>query len=281
MVRLAAALLLLQAEGMRPRYGADAGRGDRIFTELKITVRLDGTEPLLALVRTLHPLVNMEKLVLRADATRYVAPDGKHRFEHEEARVEMRYHGEDRACEYRRGMPPEEDPDKLRQLMWTLAAAGRSFSLSPEGEYRSDDPDQDHNGEAMDLIALAVTRMPPGAVREGDAYEREWKGFRLEKERKGAFSFRQKVRIEKIEEREGRKVATLASTLTGSVDPGGGRAAATCEGKTTLLIEVGSGRVLSAQGSGRVVNRYSGTGEDGAKHEVTLTFDVEGKTRVH
>ncbi len=287
MTRLAALLLLLQAGGVRLKYGAEPGPGQRVFTEQRISIKIEGTEAMVGLVRSLHPLLGMEKLLIRAEGTRLVTPEGKHKFDYDEARVEMRLDGKDHEYEYARGMPPEGDQDKTRQMMWYLAAAGRTFSLSPEGEYRSEDASQDHHGEAMDLIALGITRMPSGAVREGDSYEEEWKGSRADKEKKGVFAFRQKARVEKIEDREGRKTATLVSTLSGTLEAPAGvgekpreDSRTTCEGKTKVVLEVDSGRVVSSEGSGRVVGRFRGTGEGGAPAEVTLTFECEGKTRI-
>lgn len=285
-IRLAAAIALLQAGGVPLRYGAGAGSGDRIFTEQRISIRVGGTGALTDLAFSLYPLLKMQKLLLRAEGTRTIEPGGRHRFAHDEARVEMRFEDKDLEYDFTRGMPPENDKDKLRQMMWVLGASGRSFTLSPAGEYGSEDATQDHHGEALDLIALGVTRMPPGPVKEGDSYEREWRGARSDREKKNVFAFRQEVRVEKIENRDGKKTAILSSTLAGTLEPlekesrkPGESPRATVEGKTTLVLEVDGGRVVSSDGSGRVVSSFRGPAEGGAPSEVTITFECEGKLR--
>jgi hypothetical protein len=45
-------------------------------------------------------------------------------------------------------------------------------------------------------------------------------------------------------------------------------------------IEVESGRVLSSEGSGKVVGYYRAPAGDGGKNEFTLTLTASGKVRV-
>jgi hypothetical protein len=206
------------------------------------------------------------------------------KFDFDEARVELRYDDEDHEFEFQKGQAPEDDKNKLRQMMWYLAAGGKNFTLTPEGEYRSDDLTQDHNGEAMDLIGLAVTRMPDKEMKAGDTYEKSWKGSRSEKNKQAKYDFKQKVTVEKIEERDGKKVATLAGELTGKLDGGKDPAAeegwTKCEGKTKLVLEVDTGRVLSSEGKGAVTAYFKNTSENGSKQEIKLLFSVEGKMAV-
>lgn len=275
------ATLLLGGDGVTLKYATERTPKDKISVEQKLT--LEGTDQMLAFVRSMHPFLSLEKLVVRADGTRQVLGGKKQRFEYDEARVEMRYDDEDYEYDYTKGMPPESDKDKIKQMMWFFAAGGRTFTLTAEGEYRSEDKDQDHNGEAMDHIALGIVRLPDKPVEEGDAWEKSWTGQRSEKGKKGKFAFTQKVKVEKIEERGGKKVATLAGDLAGKLqgekDPSAEEAWTKCEGKTKTVIEVESGRVLSSEGQGKVTAYYRGVAENGGKNELTLTFGVEGKTR--
>lgn len=280
------ALLVLPQEGVTLRYGAPNAK-DKIYAEWTLELKLEGTDPAVHFVRSLHPFLSLEKLVLRAEGSRKVQGN-RVRFEYDEARVEARYDDEDYQIDFERGVPPPNlEENKFRQFLWFLMAAGRSFTLSPRGEYRSDDPNQDHNGEAMDLIGLAVLRFPEGPVRPGEAVEAEWKGERSEKNKKGRFAFRQKAAVEKIEERAGARVATLAGDLTGTLEaPPEERDRAAeetwtkCEGKVRAEIEVESGRVLASEGSGKVVAYYRAAAGDGGKNEFTLTLSVSGKVKV-
>jgi hypothetical protein len=277
-------LLALQSEGIKPRYSTAQGPRERVYAEMKLGVRIEGPDQLANYIRSMHAFLSMEKLLIRADGGRQVSAGGKVKVDHEEARVECRYDDEDHEFEYTRGTPPPDGKDKLKQMLWFLSAGGRNYTLSPEGEYKSDDANQDHNGEAMDLFSNGVTRMPDGPVREGETYEKKWKGQRSEKNKQGKFAFTQKVKVEKVEVVEGKKVATLTSTLTGILeqpasekDKSAEEASTRAEGKTKLVIEVDTGRVVSSEGSGKVVAYHRGVNENGGKQELTLTFSVEGK----
>jgi hypothetical protein len=282
MIRLAlTAILLAQGEEVALKYGTEKSGADKVTRELKLTLKLEGPDQLLGYVRSMHQFLSMEKLMLRAEGTRQVLGGRKQRIDHGEARVEMRYDDENYELDYAKGQPIEKD--KTRQMMWYFAAAGATFTLSADGEYsKLDDPNQDQNGEAMDLIAMGIVRMPGKPVREGDTYEQKWKGQRSEKGKKGVYAFAQKVKVEKIESRDGKKFATLAAELTGQVeggqkDPSAEEAWNKCEGRIKTVIEVGTGRVVSSEGAGKVVVYHRGTSDKGEKQELTLTFTVEGK----
>ncbi|HLY10904.1 MAG TPA: hypothetical protein VKW04_16500 [Planctomycetota bacterium] len=274
----------VEGEGVKPRYGADKGGRDRVFVETKLGITIDGTDQLANMVRSMHPFLSMEKLMIRAEGGFQVVSKNRRKLDYDEARVEVRYDDNDHEYEFQKGQAPEDDKDKLRQMMFFLAAAGRNYTLSPEGEYRSDDPNQDQNGEAMDLMLLGITRMPDGPVKEGDTYEKKWKGQRTEKNKPGRYDFVQKVTVERIEEKDGKKVATLAGELSGKVDSGKDPAAdegwTKCAGKTKTVLEVDTGRVLASEGRGDVTVYFRNTADTGSKQEVKLTFKVEGKLAV-
>lgn len=281
---LAALCLLCPQDSVKPRYADERGPRDHVYAETQLGIKIEGAEQLANLIRSLHPFLSMEKLILRAEGGAQVTARNRRKIDYDEARVELRYDDEDHEYEFQKGQAREGDKDKLRQLMWFLASAGRNFTLSPEGEYRSDDPTQDHTGEAMDLIALGITRMPDQEVRQGESYEKSWKGQRGEKGKKSRFDFRQKVTVEKIEEREGKTVATLVGDLTGKLDaekdPAAEEKWTKVEGKSRITIEVHSGRLLSSEGKGTVTAYFRNTAETGAKQELKMCFSVEGKLTV-
>jgi hypothetical protein len=278
------ALLLAQSEGVKPRYGSDKGARDKVYCEMKMGVKIEGSEQLANFVRSMHPFLSMEKLQIRAEGGFQIVARNKRKMDYDEARVELRYDDDDHEFDFQKGQAPEDDKNKLRQMMWFLAAGGKNYTLTPEGEFRSDDLAQDHNGEAMDLISLGITRMPDKEVKQGDTYEKTWKGQRSEKGKQSKFDFKQKVTVEKIEEKDGKKVATLVSDLTGKLDGGKDPSAeegwTKAEGKTKIVIEVDTGRVLASEGKGSVVGYFKNTAENGSKQELKLTFSVEGKMAV-
>jgi hypothetical protein len=286
MIRVALiALLTLQAADAKPRYGVDKTAKDRVYAEMKLGIKIEGSDQMVNFIRSMHPFLSIEKLVLRAEGTHTVLGGGKHKVEYDEARIEGVYDDEKLEIDFQRGVPPADlASDKTRQMFWYLAAAGRTFSLSGAGEFRNDDPNQDQNGEAMDLYSLAIVRMPDGTVKEGDAYEKEWLGSRAEKNKQNKFRFKQKVKVEKVEAKDGKTQVTLVSDLTGKVegakDPGAEEAWTKCEGKTRTVLEAETGRILLAEGAGKVTGYFKNTGENGQKQELTLTFTSEGKLQV-
>lgn len=272
-------------EGVTLRYGEAPAEPVPVYSETKFGVTLEGTEEALTFARSMHPFMSMESLVVRSEGTRRITRLKRVKFENDASRVEMRYDDEDHEFDWTKGQPPVGEENKLRQMMWFLAAFGKSYRLTPEGEYTADDPNQDHNGEAMDLIAQGITRMPEGPVKEGDTYEVKFTGGRAEKKKNGRFAFVQKVTVEKFGERDGKKTATLTSVLTGRLeggekDPGADEAWTKVEGKTRLVLEVESGLVLEAGGQGKVTAYYEGPAQNGGRNTLTMTFRSEGKQRV-
>ena len=271
-----AALAALQAEGVTLAYAADKGPKDKVSLESKLTLKIEGQGPVVNYIRSLSPLLSLEKATLRADATAQVTGKNRHKLEIEESRLDFRYDDEDHQFEFKKGdLPPHAQKEKLKSMMYYFAASGWNYTLTPAGEYKTDQPDQDHNGEAMDLFSHSITRMPSKPVKEGDTYEATWRGQRADKRKDGKlkdsrYAFTQKVKVGKIEEKDGRQRATLTSELTGEVqvpdgekDPSAEEAWQKCEGKTRLVIEVGTGRVISSEGSGVCRAYYRGTAEDG------------------
>ena len=286
MTRLALiALVLFQADEPRVKYGVEKTGKDKVYAETKFGIKLEGNDQLVNYVRSLHPFLSIGKVVIRAEGSHQGLGGGKHKVEYDEARIEAVYDDDPYELDYQKGVPPGDlAKDKTRQMFWYLAAAGRNFSLTSAGEYRSDDANQDHNGEAMDLVALGIVRMPDKAAKEGESYEKEWTGSRSEKGKDAKFKFKQKVLVERIETKDGKKHVTLVGDLSGKLegakDPSAEESWTKCEGKTKTVLELETGRILSAEGQGKVTAYYRNTGENGAKQELTMTFSSEGKLQV-
>ena len=281
MITLALALCL-QAEPVTLRYGVDKSPKDKVYAEMRLGIKIEGADALANFVRSMHPLLSLEKLVMRAEGSHATSGAKKHRVEHDEARIEARYDDEDMELDFQRGVPPAGlEKDKARQMMWYLAAAGRSYSLSEKGEYRSDDANQDGNGEAMDILSLGIMRMPDGPVKEGDAWEKSWKGERSEKGKSKFISFTQKVKVEKIEKKDGKTHVSLSAELSGkgdgAKDAGAEEAWQKVEGTSKLVLEAETGRIIASEGAGKVVAYFRNTGDGGQKQDLTLTFSVGGK----
>lgn len=279
MITLLLALALQDAVTLK--YGSGLPK-DKVYAETKLGIKIEGADALANFVRSMHPLLSLEKLVMRAEGQHTTSGAKKHRLEYDEARIEARYDDEDLELDFQKGLPPEGlDKDKAKQMMWFLAAAGRNYSLSEKGEYRSDDLTQDQNGEAMDLISLSVIRMPDGPVKAGDAWEKTWKSERTKKGENKSFTFTQKSKVDKIEKKDGKTHVTISADLSGKGDgpknPQAEEERASVEGKQLLVLEAETGRIVSSEGSGKVVVYFRNSGDGGQKQELTLTFSCGGK----
>src|SRR5689334_4141895 len=131
MMRLALIVpLFLAQDAVKPRYAAEKGDRDRVYCETKLGIKIEGTEQLANFVRSMHPFLSMEKLLIRAEGGLQVTSKNRRKVEYDEARVEMRYDDEDHEYDFQKGQAPEDDKNKLRQMMWFLAAGGRNYTLS-------------------------------------------------------------------------------------------------------------------------------------------------------
>lgn len=282
-VLLAFACPALAEDTVRLHYDS-APHQENIAAELSLSITIEGTPASTNFVRSLHPLLSLNSFRMRAEGTHVVAGK-KHKVEHDDARVAVRYDDEDSEYDWKRSEPPEDlAKNKLEAMIWYVAMGTRSYSLSALGEYRSDDPNQDHNGEALDLFANGITRLSDDEVKEGDTWTAEWKGSRAEKTKKAKWSFKQVAKLEKLEERDGRKLATVTSELTGTLngdeDPAADEKWTRCEGKTRVVLNVASGWIHEQWGRGTITAYYRRTGDDGGKEEVTLRMSSEGKRTI-
>lgn len=254
---------------------------EAIAAELSLSITIEGTEQATNFVRSLHPLLSLDTFHARIEG-QHVAAGKQHKVTHDDVRVAVRYDDEDYEYDWKRTEPPAElASNKLTQMIWFLAMSERQYELSALGHYRSADPNQDHNGEALDLFSNGITRLKDEAVSEGDTWTEEWKGSRTEKGKKGRWRFQQTAKLEKVEERAGRKVAIVTSELKGTLEGDEDKTAdekwTKCAGKTRVVLDVATGKIREQSGSGKITAYYRSTAEDGGKNEVTITFAVAGQ----
>ena len=269
-------------EGKKLAYATDDARAE-VASDWSLSITIAGTEQLAGLVRSMHPILSLNRVHVRANG-RATLEDGKAKLENDEARVEGVYDDEEFLFDFdRRALPTDLATNKLEALMVALSA-GRGYSLTNAGQFHSDDPNQDHNGEAMDHFLLGITRLPSKAVAAGGTYSLEWKGERHEKTKHGHYAFRQTTKVESIEAKGDGSLVTLVSELKGELEvPAAEKDASAeeswtrCAGTTRVVLQLPSGRVVSSGGKGQVTAYYRALGEDGNKNEVTLTFAVEGR----
>jgi hypothetical protein len=264
-------------DAIRLAYSPSAPHAE-VASDWSLSITIAGSDQLTGFVRSMHPLLSLNNVHIRSRGRAW-ADAGNHKIENDEARTEGIYDDDSFLFDFKRTEPPADlATNKLEQLMMAFSA-GRSYSLSASGEYRSDDPNQDQNGEAMDHYILGVTRLPAKAVQEGDTYSLDWKGERSEKNKHGHYRFHQSTKVEKVEG----SLVTLASSLKAELevpeaekDHSAEEAWQRCEGTTRVLLDAATGRIVRSSGKGKVTVYYRAAAEDGGKNDVTLTFAVEG-----
>jgi hypothetical protein len=251
-----------------------------VAAELSLSITIDGTDQATNFVRSLHPLLSLNHFHARVEGRHRVAGN-KHKVAHQDARVNVRYDDEDSEYDWKVTEPPADlATNKLAQMIWYLAMAERSYDLSALGGYQSDDPNQDHNGEALDLFMNGVTRLPDRDVKVGETWTETWKGSRTEKGKSARWAFTQVVTFKALETRGSVPVAVLASELTGKLegdeDPNAEEKWSRLAGKTRVVLEVKSGRIREQWGEGLITAYFKNTAADGTKNEVTLKFGAAG-----
>jgi hypothetical protein len=269
-------------DGVRLAYARDLERGD-VASEWSLSLAIEGTDQMVGFVRSLHPFLSLDRLHVEAQGKQGVE-DGRHKLENDDARTEGSYDDERFLFDFKKGeLAPDLGTNKLEQLMMAISS-GRDFTLSPRGVYRSADPNQEHVGEALDHFLLGVTRLPEKPVNLGEVFTVTWKGERNEKGKHGQFAFEQKTKVESLETRASSTLVTLASSLAGTLevpeaerDKTAEEAWTRCEGRTRIVLEEPSGRIVSSGGKGTVVAYYRGSAADGSRNEVRITFVAQGK----
>jgi len=278
---LALVPLVALAEDEVTLHFDSAPHSEEIAATYSLAITIEGTDQTTNFVRSMHPLLSLNWLRLEIEGTHKVQGK-KHKTEHEDVRVKVRYDDDDYEYDWKKGEPPEDlAKNKLTQMIWAIAMTPRGYELTSHGHYKSDDPNQDANGEALDLYLNGVTRLKKDAVSLGESWTQEWKGERSEKGKKAKWAFTQVVKLEKFEEEDGHKRAVLTSKLTGVLEGDDDKSAeekwTRCSGETRLRLDVATGFVHEQGGKGVITAYYRNTGDDGTKNEVTIKTAVEGK----
>jgi len=257
---------------------------EEIAATYSLSITIEGTDQATNFVRSLHPLLSLNWLGMKVEGTQQVKGK-KNKVEHDDVRVNVRYDDDDYEYDWKKGEPPEDlGKSKLTQMIWAIAMSPRSYDLSKHGVYKSDDPNQDSNGEALDLYMHGITRLKKDAVVEGDSWTSEWKGERSEKGKKAKWAFTQVVKLEKFEEQDGHRLALLTSKLTGVLEGDEDKSAdekwTKCAGTTRVLVDVATGFIHEQSGQGVITAYYRSAAEDGSKNEVTIKTAIEGKRAI-
>ncbi|HTF57215.1 MAG TPA: hypothetical protein VK661_08280 [Planctomycetota bacterium] len=293
MIRLAIVALampLFQETSHDLAYGGKRGDKTPVRGEATLKLKLEGTEAITNLVRSAMEFLSFSEIRIKGEGVRRVtktaAKGAGIKIEYATARVEGKYDDEPYGFDFERAAPPGDlTTDKLKQTCWFLSMGGPDYRVGPKGEYASNDPKKDAWGEALDLAVNALVRLPEKPVASGAEWTSEWKGAYKQKDNDGIFAFRQKSRLEKVEEKGGRTLGRITFDTSGKLeipeakrDKNAEVQETTFETKGTVLLDLGSGLVASHECAGAVRARYKAIDPNtGETHELKIDFEITSK----
>ena len=251
-------------------YKFDNRRPHDVSLNFTLGLKFEGSETAIDYISSSSPFFSFEKIQMESDGvirnlrSRRGSDSGRIRLRYDEARISGVYDDEDYEYDFKRGVQPEDlEEDKLKGFVWIIFWAGKTFELTKDGEYKSEDKNQDAGGEVMDIIQLGVTRLPSVPISIGAEWEKTYKTKNRQKEDKARFELTQKSKLVKLEDGK----ATIKSTLTGKAVDGEAKenaytedAKSTVKGEMTIVLDTKSGRVISWKSKGEI--RYSFKGAD-------------------
>jgi hypothetical protein len=273
-------VLVLQDDGILLRYGNERAK-TAVASEMTLELDIKGSDVAVNFIRSTSPFFSFSKIHWVADGERRTDKKSV-RTDFAEARVDGVYDDEKYEYDFQRGAPPSDlQTDKLKGLLWMLAMNGHPQTLTPTGDLRAADPNQDAMGEAMMLLAWPVARPSEKPAKAGDTWETKWRGERKDKQSKAQVDYAQKVTLEKLADGVAELVFELTGTGTGQKAAGQDKAEQKVESKGKVRLDTRTGQILGWQSDGKITVTFAGTDPgSGEALEVTVTFAIKSKLEV-
>ena len=151
--------------------------------------------------------------------------------------------------------PENIKQDKLTEIAWGMAMAGRSYLLGPKGEYRLMKPDAaDAHGEALAVLVDAPVRLPADGVSVGQEWTTEWTGEGKHKETSARFHYSQTAVLQEVDSSER---AHITFATTGRIDfsdkPSPQREETVLESKGTMVLDLKGGLPVMVDSTGTMI----------------------------
>ncbi len=278
---------LVQDDTVTLKYGGKKGDSMAVKGEMTLTLKLDGSEDFVNMVRSSMEFLQFEKIHIRGEGERKVVKSDKKgnvetHIEYASARVDGTFDDKPYEFDFERAAPPEGlDKDKLKQICWFLSMGGPQILVDPKGVYRSNDPNKDAWSEATDIMSSGIIRFSDKPVKQGEEWTAEWKSAYKQKDNDGRFAFKQKAKIEKLDG----KRATITFELTGTLeipeakrDKNAEKQETKLEAKGTIIMDVDTGLIRTVTSKGLLVAHYKGTDAgSGVEHELKVEQGIESK----
>ena len=280
------ALLVLAQDAVTLKYGGKKGDSIPLKGETTVTLKVDGSETFVNMVKSSMEFLNFQKIHVRGEGVRKVVKSDKKNvetfIEYATARVDGKFDDEPYEFDFDRAAPPEGlDKDKLKQICWFLSMGGPQLIVDAKGVYRSSDANKDAWSEATDIVTSGAVRFTDKPVKQGDTWSSEWTSAYKQKDNDGRFAFKQKAKLEKLDG----KRATVSFEMTGTLeipeakrDKNAEKQETKLEAKGTIVIDVDTGLVRSVTTKGSIVAQYKATDPNSSEiHELKMEEGLESK----
>jgi hypothetical protein len=219
-----------------------------------LTRQLTGTNPMLAL----------QTYRMSGEGRRTVEADERGcavRIMYDHAHVEGIFGSKPFDFDVSPAMPENFKEDKLVEIAWGLAMAGRHYLLGPKGEYRPAKAATDAHGEAFAMLIDAPLRLPEEGVNVGQEWTTEWAGECTHKDTGATFHYRQTAVLEELINGQSARITySTAGTLEFLGKPSPQREGSVFEAKATMVLDLQAGLPVMVETSGTLTTELKQAG---------------------
>lgn len=289
-ILLASAALLLQ-DPVPMGYGGRTGDNRPIKGEMTIELAIDGTEALVNMARSGMEFLSFNRIRVRGEGRRHVSrADAKGvevRTQFLSARVDGKYDDEPYEFDFDATAPPADAKEnKLKGVCWFLGMSPREVELTPLGEYRFGEKNQDAWQEAMNVVLLSIVRLPDKAPVVGSSWTVEWKTKGRQKDNDGRFNLVQTAKLVGIEEKDKRRRARISYELKGTLEipehkkrKEAEKEETTCSATGEIVLDLGSQMVVASTAKGGIQAWFKAT-DPGSGDPVELKIRTALESRI-
>ena len=167
------------------------------------TLEVSGTPTVTRQLLATNPLLTLQSLTVSGEGQRTaaVADQGcEVRILFDQAHVEGMFAQQPFSYDLLPSMAGNFNGDKVLEMTWGLAMAGRHYRLGPKGEYQLAKAGADPHGEGYAVMIDAPVRVPEERVNVGDEWTTEWMGEARHKDTGAVFHYKQVALLQEITE---------------------------------------------------------------------------------
>jgi hypothetical protein len=222
------------------------------------TLDLNGPPILTRQLSASNPLLALRSYRVHGEGQRSVEKSERGcavRIQYDNAHVDGTFGSKPFEFDWTPAKPSNFDEDKLVELTWGLAMAGRHYLLGPKGEYRPAKAETDANGEAFSILIDAPLRLPQDSVSVGQEWTTEWTGECTHKNTGAQYDYRQTAVVQELTD-GATPCARIAFTTSAALRfpdlPGPQREESVLEAKGTVLFNLADGLPVMVESAGSI-----------------------------